>query len=313
MSEQRRRLIIDCDPGHDDAIAIMMAARHPKLELLGITTARGNQTIEKITKNALDVCQVLDIHVPVCMGMTRPLMAEPRLVEARIHGETGLDGPKFAPLTRKVDARHAVDFIIESCLTSDQPITLCPTGPMTNIAMAIRKEPRILDKIEAIVFMGGSYQHGNVTPAAEFNIIADAEAAAIVFTCGRPVVMMGLDITRQVLCYPSIIERMAKIDNKASHLFCDLMTFFNKTQKAVFGWDGGPLHDPTTIAYLIDPSLITTKLMFAEVDITHGQSYGRTNCDIFGLSDAQKNVHVAMKIDVEGFWNTVETCIRLYS
>lgn len=312
MSEKRRKLIIDCDPGHDDAIAIMMAARHPKLELLGITTVRGNQLVEKITKNALDVCQYLDIDVPVCMGMTRPMIAEPRSVEARIHGETGLDGPKFEPLTKKIDPRHAVDFIIETCLNSPEPVTICPTGPMTNVAMAIRREPKILEHIEAIVLMGGSYQHGNVTPAAEFNIIADAEAAHIVFTCGRPVVMMGLDITRQVLCYPEVIARMAKIENKAAKLFADLMTFFNKTQKEVFGWEGGPLHDPTTIAYLIDPSLITVKLMHAEVDIDHGQSYGRTNCDIFGLTDLPKNVHVAMKIDVEGFWNTVEACIRLY-
>lgn len=312
MSQNRRKIIIDCDPGHDDAIAIMMAARHPKLELLGITAVRGNQTIEKTTINALNVCQYLGIDVPVCMGMTRPLIAEPRSVEARIHGETGLDGPTFEPLTKKIDPRHSVDFIIETCLNSEEPITIVPTGPLTNVAMAIRREPRILDHIEEIVLMGGSYQHGNVTPAAEFNIIADSEAAYIVFGCGVPVVMCGLDLTRQALCYPEIVERMGKIDNKAGKLFYDLMTFFNKTQKQVFGWEGGPLHDPTTIAYLIDPECIEVKSMHTDIEIRSEQSLGRTNCDFFHLTDKPHNTKVAIKLDVERFWNLVESCIHLY-
>jgi ribosylpyrimidine nucleosidase len=310
---EKRKIIIDCDPGHDDAVAIMMAARHPKLELLGITTVRGNQTLEKTTRNALNVCQYLGIDVPVCKGMAVPLVREPAPVESRVHGESGLDGPTFAPLTKQIDSRHAVDFLVETLMGSQEQITLVPTGPLTNIAMAIRKEPRILDKIEEIVLMGGTYQLGNVTPAAEFNIYADGEAAHIVFSCGRPVVMMGLDITRKVLCYPAIVDRMEKVENKASKLFVDLMRFFCMTQKRVFGWEGGPLHDPTCIAYLIDPTCIETKAMHTEIDIQSAGSYGRTNCDFFHLSDKAKNANIAVNIDVDRFWDIVEECIRYYN
>lgn len=308
----KRKLIIDCDPGHDDAVAILMAAKHPSLELLGVTTVRGNQTLEKTTENTLNVCQWLGIDVPICQGMGHPMVRPPYPVEARIHGESGLDGPVFPKLTKQLDPRHAVDFIIETVLAADGMVTLVPTGPLTNIGMAIRKEPRILEKIEEIVLMGGCWQLGNVTPAAEFNIICDAEAAYVVFTCGRPVTMMGLDITRKVLCYPAIIDRMAKTENNASQLFCELMRFFSKTQKDVFGWEGGPLHDPTCIAYLIDPTCIKVDAMYSEIDISGGPSHGRTNCDIFHISGKPKNSNIAIDVDVDKFWDIVEECIKLY-
>ena len=310
--DKRRKIIIDCDPGHDDAVAIMLAARNPKLELLGITTVNGNQTLDKVTRNALNVCQCLDIDVPVCRGLAGPIVRKAVPAEERIHGETGLNGPVFGPLTKELDPRHAVDFIIETVMASDEPVTLVPTGPLSNIAMAIRKEPRILNNIDEIILMGGAYQHGNVTPAAEFNIYADAEAAHVVFSCGRPVVMMGLDLTRQALCYPEIVERMDKVQTKASRLFVDLMRFFGMTQKKVFGWEGGPLHDPTTIAYLIDPSCIEVKAMHTEIDITGGPSQGRTNCDFFNLTDKEKNTKVAVKLDVEKFWDIVEDGLKQY-
>lgn len=310
--DKKRKIIIDCDPGHDDVVAIILAARNPKLDLLGITTVNGNQTLEKVTRNALNVCQLLDINVPVCKGLAGPIVRDAPPVEERVHGDSGLDGPVFAPLTRELDSRHAVDFIIEIVMGSGEPVTLVPTGPLSNIAMAMRKEPRILDNIDEIVLMGGAYQHGNVTPAAEFNIYADAEAAHVVFSCGRPVVMMGLDLTRQALCYPGIVDRMAKVDTKAGKLFVDLMKFFCMTQKRTFGWEGGPLHDPTTIAYLIDPSCIETKEMYTEIDIAGGQSHGRTNCDYFNLTDKVKNTKVAVKLDVEKFWNIVEDSLKLY-
>lgn len=309
---KKRKIIIDCDPGHDDAVAIMMAARNPGLELLGITTVRGNQSLDKVTNNALNICQYLDINVPVCKGLSNAIVRQSPPVEDRIHGDSGLDGPIFGLLTKQVDQRHAVDFIIETVLKSDEPVTLVPTGPLSNIAMAIRKEPKILNNIEEIVLMGGSYQYGNVTPAAEFNIYADAEAAYVVFTCGRPVVMMGLDITRQVLCYPEIVGRMSGIGTKAAKLFVEMMKFYCMTQKRIFGWEGGPLHDPTTIAYLIDPSCIETRAMHTEIDISGGPSHGRTNCDIFNLTGKEKNAKVAVKINVERFWDIVEESLKLY-
>ena len=309
----KRKIILDCDPGHDDAVAIMMAAKHPKLELLGVTVVAGNQTLRKTTRNALHVVQHLGLDVPVYAGCGVPMVRERAIIADDIHGETGLDGPVFEDLKRKPESEHAVHFLIRTLLASDGDVTLVPTGPLTNIAMAMRMEPKIVDKIQEIVLMGGAYQLGNVTPAAEFNILADAEAAFVVFNSKRPVVMMGLDLTRQALCYPEIIDRMEKIDNKASRLFGDLMRFFGKTQKAVFGWEGGPLHDPTCIAYLLNPDCIQLKDMHTEIEIRSEKCYGRTLCDYFGVTNKAPNSKVAVKLDQEKFWNTVEDCLKLYS
>ena len=307
----RRKVILDCDPGHDDAVNILLAGRSPKLELLGITTVGGNQLLEKTTINALRVCQHLDIDVPVYQGCGQAMIRE-RVTSPEIHGESGLDGPVFAPMNRSAEKEHAVNYLTRTLMASDGDITLVPTGPLTNIAMAMRMEPKITSKIREIVLMGGCYQLGNVTPAAEFNIYADADAASVVFHSGVPIVMVGLDVTRKVLCYPAIVDRMRAIDTKAAHLFADLMAFFNKTQKEVFGWEGGPLHDPVTCAYLIDPSVLTVKEMYTEIDNRSEQSYGRTNCDFFGLSDKKPNSKVAIDVDVEKFWDIVEEGIRNY-
>ena len=256
--------------------------------------------------------QCLGLDVPVYAGCGQPMIRE-KMTAGDIHGKTGLDGPVFEPLTRKLEPEHGVNFIIRTLMESNDPITMVTTGPMTNLGMAIRMEPRIVEKIQRIVLMGGAYTNGNVTPAAEFNIIADADAAYVCFTSGRPITMVGLDVTRKALCYPSIVERMDKVGNKASKLFVDLMKHFCKSQKEVFGWEGGPLHDPITVAYLIDPTVLTTKPMHAEIDIRSTQSYGRTNCDYFGYQKKEPNADVAIDIDVEKFWNMIEEGLRLYS
>ena len=307
------KIILDCDPGHDDAVAILMAGIHPSIRLLGITTVARNQTLNKTTINALNVCQYLNIDVPVCSGMSLPMVRKVQTIANDIHGESGLDGPVFDKLTKELDKRHAVNFIIETLKNSNEKITLVVTGPMTNVAMAFRMEPSIVEKVKRVIFMGGSYQLGNVTPAAEFNIFADAEAAYVVFNSGVPLVMMGLDLTRQALCYPNIVERMGKVGGKASKLFVDLMGFFCKTQKQVFGWEGGPLHDPTCIAYIIDESCIETKDMYSEVEIRSEKCYGRTLCDYFGVTKNKPNSKVSIKLDVDKFWNIVEECIKLYN
>jgi len=307
----KRKVILDCDPGHDDAVNILLAGKSPKLDLIGITVVGGNQMIEKTTRNALNVCQYLGLDVPVYEGCGLPMVKE-RVISPEIHGETGLDGPVFEPLTRTKEDKHAVNYLTETIMASDGDITLVPTGPLTNIAMAMRMEPKIVGKIKEIVLMGGSYQHGNVSPAAEFNILADAEAAHVVFSSGVPVVMIGLDVTRKVLCYPAIVDRMRAIGTKAADLFADMMEFFNKTQKEVFGWEGGPLHDPMTCAYLIDPSVLTVREMYTEIDHGYGPSYGRTNCDYFGMSDKKPNSKVALEVDVEKFWDIIEEGIRNY-
>ena len=178
--------------------------------------------------------------------------------------------------------------------------------------MALRKEPRIKEKIEQIVLMGGAYQLGNVTPAAEFNILADPEAAHIVFSSGLPVVMMGLDLTRQALATKEVVDKIGSLNNKASKLFVDLMEFFAKTQHDVFGWSAPPVHDPTTVAYLIDPSCIETKPMYCKIELKSEDSYGRTLCDYFGILKKEPNVDVAVKLDFDKFWNIVYETLKLY-
>lgn len=308
---EKTKIILDCDPGHDDAVAIMLAGKSPAIDLLGITVVAGNQTLEKTVRNALNVTAWLDIDVPVYGGCGQPMIRE-KMIAGDIHGESGLDGPVFPSLEKEAEDMHAVDFIIRTLMASDGDITMVTTGPMTNLAMAMRMEPRIVEKIRRIVLMGGSYTNGNVTPAAEFNIIADADAAYVCFTSGRPITMVGLDVTRKVLCYPEIVERMDKVGNKASRLFVDLMGHFCKTQKEIFGWAGGPLHDPVTVACLIDPTVLTTKPMNAQVDIRSTSSYGRTNCDYFGYMGLPATADVAVDIDVEKFWNMVEQGLRNY-
>lgn len=308
---EKTKIILDCDPGHDDAVAIILAGKNPKIDLLGITIVSGNQTLDKTVRNALNVTQHLGIDVPVYGGCSEPMVRK-KVVAGDIHGESGLDGPVFPPLERKAEPEHAVNFIIKTLMESEGDITVVTTGPMTNLAMAMRMEPNIVPKIKQIVLMGGAIANGNVSPAAEFNIMADAEAAYICFTSGRPMTMVGLDVTRKVLCYPEIVERMGRIGNRASKLFVDLMGHFCKTQKEVFGWEGGPLHDPVTLAYLIDPSVLKVKPMNVRIDIRSTESYGRTNCDPFDYLHLPHTADVAMDIDVERFWDIIEENIRLY-
>lgn len=307
----KEKVILDVDPGHDDAVAIMLAAKNPKIDLLAITTVAGNQTLDKTTKNALNICSHLGINVPIAAGMDRPMVRD-QIIADDIHGETGLDGPEFGEITVELDKRHAVDLIIELLMESDGDVNLVPTGPLTNIAMAMRKEPRIVDKIKRIVLMGGAYTIGNVTPSAEFNILVDPEAAHVVFTSGRPIVMMGLDLTRQAKATREVIEKMKTIDNKASKLFVDIMEFFTKTQREVFGWEAPPTHDPTTIAYLIDPSIIETKPMHVEIELRSPTSYGRTICDYFGVTGKEPNAEVAAKLDFDKFWNLIYETLKMY-
>ncbi|EKI37873.1 TPA: ribosylpyrimidine nucleosidase [Escherichia coli] len=282
---EKRKIILDCDPGHDDAIAIMMAAKHPAIDLLGITIVAGNQTLDKTLINGLNVCQKLEINVPVYAGMPQPIMRQ-QIVADNIHGETGLDGPVFEPLTRQAENTHAVKYIIDTLMASDGDITLVPVGPLSNIAVAMRMQPAILPKIREIVLMGGAYGTGNFTPSAEFNIFADSEAARVVFTSGVPLVMMGLDLTNQTVCTPDVIARMERA--------------------------GGPVHDTTCIGYLINPDGIKTQEMYVEVDVNSGPCYGRTVCDELGVLGKPANTKVGITIDTDWFWGLVEECVRGY-
>ncbi|KRK48898.1 ribonucleoside hydrolase 2 [Secundilactobacillus kimchicus JCM 15530] len=306
-----RKIILDCDPGHDDAIAMLMAYAHPKIDLLGITIVAGNQTLAKTVTNGLNVAQLLDMNTKVYPGMPQPLVRQ-QVVAGNVHGTTGLDGPVFNELKREAEKKNGVRFIIDTLMASDGDVTLVPTGPLTNIATAMRMEPRILPKIQEIVLMGGAYGTGNFTPSAEFNIFADPEAAQVVFKAGVPIVMMGLDLTNQTVCTQDVIERMEKIGNKAGKLFGDLMRFTLKTQFEEFGLEAGPIHDATTIGYLIDPTLFKTQDMFVEVDINRGPCYGRTVCDELNVLKKPANAKVGQKVNREVFFDLVAECIKAY-
>lgn len=308
---EKRKIILDCDPGHDDAIAIMLAAKHPSIELLGITIVAGNQTLDKTLKNGLNVCQKLNIDTAVYAGMPQPIMRK-QIVADNIHGESGLDGPVFEPLIKSHETKNAVNYIIETLMDSDGDITLVPVGPLSNISVAMRMEPKIIPKIKEIVLMGGAYGTGNFTPSAEFNIFADPEAARVVFTSGVPIVMMGLDLTNQTVCTTDVIERMRKLGGPASELFVDIMSFTLKTQYENYGLAGGPVHDATCIAYLIAPDSFITQDMYVEVDVHEGPCYGRTVCDELGVLNQAPNTKVGMRLDTDKFWDLVENCIKQY-
>ena len=306
----KRNIVLDCDPGHDDAVAILLAGKNPNINLLGISVVAGNQTIEKTARNALNVATYLGINVPICIGCEFPMVRE-RVICAAIHGESGLDGFDFPDYGDKFDKRHGVQLLIDSVMNNDK-VTIVATGPLTNVAMAIKMEPRILKRLDEIVIMGGSVDNGNTSPAAEFNIMCDPEAAHVVFSSGVTVRMVGLNVTRKVIVTDEVVNRMEKINNKASDMFVKLMKVFNENQRKTFGVSAGPLHDPATIASIIDESLIKWQKMNVVIDISHGPSYGRTNCDVFNYLQAPQNAYVAMDIDVNKYWDIIEKGIRAY-
>ena len=304
------KMILDCDTGHDDAIALMLASKHPEIELLGVTVVAGNQTLDKTLPNTLNVCQHLQLDVPVYGGMDRPMVRD-RIVADDIHGKSGLDGPVFARRFKRAQKKHAVSYLIETLMASEGDITLVPVGPLSNIAMALRLEPKIAKKIKRIVLMGGAVGIGNATPSAEFNIFADPEAAHVVFTSGVPIVMMPLDLTNETIASKEIIERMEGISNRAGRLFGDIMRYTLRSQ-AVNGLKGGPVHDVTAVMYLVHPEFFHTKEMYVEIDLTRGPSYGRTVADINDRFHKKPNAIVGLSTDLPAFWNEVERVLRMH-
>lgn len=298
-----RKIILDCDPGHDDAMAILLAHGNPEIELLAITTVAGNQTLDKTSLNARRVCTVAGItNVPVAAGCDRPLVRE--LVTApHIHGESGLDGPSFEEPTVPLSDQHAVDLIIDTVMASDGDITLVPVGPLTNIAMALRHEPRLAKQVKEVVLMGGSYTRGNQTPAAEFNIFVDPEAAAIVFEAGWPLTMVGLDLSHQAKATQEVIDRIAALGTPLSQVAVQLLTFFRDTYREQSGFDAPPVHDPCAVARVIRPEVVECVDAFVAVETKGQWSSGMTVTDFLRRSKREPNALVATTLDFEGFWN----------
>ena len=298
-----RKIVIDCDPGHDDAVAILLAHGNPEIDLVAITTVAGNQTLDKVTWNARSLATLAGITgVPVAAGCDRPLLRD-AIVAEEIHGTTGLDGTTLPEPTVELDPRHGVDVIIDTIMDADaSEITLVPTGPLTNIAVAVRRAPHIVSRVREVVLMGGAYTRGNVTPAAEFNIAVDPEAAAIVFAAGWPLTMVGLDLTHQALATAEVRARIAAIGTPPARAIGDLLEFFRVAYLADQGMPAPPVHDPCAVARVIDPSVMTVEEAVVTVETQGRFTSGMTVTNFRGRP---ANALVATTLDVPRFWDLV--------
>ncbi len=288
------RILLDCDPGHDDAIALLLALGSPEVELAGVTTVAGNQTIEKTTANALRLLEFAGRELPVARGADRPLVRE-RFVAAYVHGETGLDGPDLPPARGAPVDLHAADFLAEHVGGA----TLVATGPLTNVALLLALHPGALP--DRIVLMGGAIGEGNVTPAAEFNIWADPEAARRVFESGVETTMVGLDVTHRALVTPAHAERL-RVAGRVGRMAAELVDFYSTFHRRVYPeLPGSPMHDAVALAHVIDPSILELASARIDVDCAWDAGRGRTNVDTRGRGELAPNAEVAVGIDADRF------------
>ena len=304
------KILIDCDPGHDDMVAIMLACASRELEVLGVSTVAGNQTGEKTWLNARRILTLIGRRdIPAARGADRPLLREP-IVAPEIHGVSGLDGADLPEPGFRGLSEHAVDFLIRTVLGSREPVTLVPTGPLTNVALALRKEPALARRVERIVLMGGAVSDSNVTPAAEFNIYVDPEAARIVFESGAPIVMVGLDVTNRARLSFADIDELASWNGRVSRVVAPLLRFFARANQEVFGFDGAPLHDALAVAHLVRPEVIGTRRMNVVVETAGEYTRGRTVADVYGVSGRPANAEVALEVNQPLFREMLFQAIR---
>jgi inosine-uridine nucleoside N-ribohydrolase len=293
-------ILLDCDPGHDDAMALLLALASPEVEVRAVTTVAGNQTLPKVTANAI---RVLDLagadHIPVAAGADRPLLGRGGKVASDVHGETGLDGPDLPPPSREPESGHAVELLAR--FLRDGPHTLVPIGPLTNIALLLALHPELMERIERIVLMGGAIAEGNVTPAAEFNVWVDPEAAARVLNSGLDVTMVGLDVTHRALLTTERVERLRSEGGRAAAVVADLHAFYSRFHARVYRFDGAPVHDALAMAHVFRGDLVTTEHLPVEVDTGDGPSRGRTLVDRWQRTGATPNAHVAVDVDGPAF------------
>lgn len=299
----KRPIIIDTDPGQDDAMAILLALGSPELDVLGITCVAGNTRLPAVIRNARIICELGNRReVPIFAGCDRPMVRD--LVTAEhVHGPTGLDGPVWDEPTMPVQEQHAVDWLVETLLAATEPITLCPIGPLTNIAMALVREPGIIPNIREIVSMGGGYfVGGNVTPAAEFNIYVDPHAADVVYRSGVPLVAMPLDVTHKALMTRAWIADMGQIPGTLGSHVAAMLNYYQKFDIDRYDEFGGPVHDPATIAYLIRPELFAGKDCFVQVETQSDITMGMTVVDYWGALGRESNCTWMHEVDSDGFF-----------
>ena len=303
---QPRKIIIDTDPGQDDAFAILLALASPEeIEVLGVVAVAGNVPLPLTQRNARIVCELAGRRdLPVYAGCEAPLQR--KLVTAEhVHGVTGLDGPPMVEPTMPLAQGHGVDFIIDTIRRApEKTITLCPLGPLTNIAQAFLQAPDIIPRVQEIVLMGGAYfEVGNITPAAEFNIYVDPEAAQIVLKSGVPVVMMPLDVTHKVIATRARVEAIRALGSEVGRVAAEWADFFERFDVAKYGSDGGPLHDPTVIAYLIAPHLFSGRFINVEVETQSELTLGMTVADWWGVSNRPANAMFMGDVHAQGFFD----------
>lgn len=312
----KRPIIIDCDPGQDDAICLMLAMSSPdELDILGVTTVAGNVPLALTERNARQIREIAGrSDVPVFAGCAKPMVRN--LVTAeKVHGKTGIDGIDIIEPKQALEEQHGVDFIVETLRAADaEPITIVPMGPLTNIGQAFTKDPSVVEKVEQIILMGGAMREGgNHSPSAEFNILVDPHAADIVFRCGRPITVMGLDVTHQVLATPERRDRIRAIDNGAARATVGMLDFFNRHDTVKYGSMGAPLHDPCTVAYLLKPELFEGKLCNVSIETESELTMGNTAVDFWHVTDRPKNATWIHAVDADGFYDLLIERLSRYS
>lgn len=302
----KRPIILDGDPGHDDAIAWMLAKSSPLLEIRAVTSVSGNQTIEKTTYNARRVCTLLGLDAPIAMGRPRPLIAAPMNAPS-VHGQTGLDGPALPEPAVALCGCTAAELMARTLRESAEPVTLVPTGPLTNVAALLLAHPELKSKIAEISLMGGGIAHGNWTAAAEFNILVDPEAADIVFRSGVPIRMSGLDVTEKALIFPENFERIRAVGNRVAHVVADWLEFFYEFHRKL-GYAGAPVHDAVAVAALLRPELLETKPLHVEIETQGEYCRGAT----IGTDREAPNALVNVGIDRAGFADLLVQAVAAY-
>ncbi|MEM9402660.1 MAG: nucleoside hydrolase [Pseudomonadota bacterium] len=310
----RRRIIIDCDPGQDDAVALFLAfASRDELDILGITTVAGNVPLSLTQQNARQMCDIAGVDdIPVFAGCDRP-MQRPLHTAEHVHGNTGIDGVDVVEPKTPLQPAHAVDFLIET-LRSTDGVTLVPTGPLTNIATAFSRAPDVVERVEAIVLMGGAMREGgNYSPSAEFNILVDPHAADTVFNCGRPVTAMGLDLTHQVISTRDRVARIRELGNPVAEATAGMLGFFHRHDSQKYGTEGGPLHDPCTIAFLLEPEMFKTRDCNVSVETDSELTMGHTAVDFWHVTDRPINTAWAYEIDAARFYTLLTERLSRFS
>lgn len=302
----RRPLIIDCDPGHDDAVALLLAVSSPEVDLLAVTTTFGNCAVEDATRNTLQILTLAGAtEVPVAQGAAGAINGESTLGNY-VHGTSGLDGPPMPEPAFGVVAQHATELMRQTIAASPEPVTIAATGPITNVARLLIDHPEAKAGISEVIFMGGSTERGNHTPTAEFNTFADPEALDVVLKSGLPVRMVGLNLTHQALATPDVVERMAGMEHAIGRTCAAWMGFFGASYNRVWEFEAPPVHDPCTIAAIIDPDLITWRDAFVTVELDGTWTRGTTVVDLHHrYPDEEPNVNVAMKLDADRYWDLV--------